>query len=153
SSSRCARPLLHRRGAARRFHRPLRKQGCDHHRGSGDEDRRGAQAALRVHARPGSQPDRSVRAGLSPAFECYSARMTTSLHDLETPALVLDTDRMDANIARMREKMQALGVTLRPHVKTCKSREVALRLSGGRPGPITVSTLKEAEQFFSTGYR
>jgi D-serine deaminase-like pyridoxal phosphate-dependent protein len=79
--------------------------------------------------------------------------MTTSLHDLETPALVLDTDRMDANIARMQDKMRGLDVALRPHVKTCKSRDVALRLSGGGQGPITVSTLKEAEQFFAAGYK
>jgi D-serine deaminase-like pyridoxal phosphate-dependent protein len=78
--------------------------------------------------------------------------MTTSLHDLETPALVLDKDRMDANIARMQDKMRGLDVALRPHVKTCKSPDVALRLSGGTQGPITVSTLKEAEQFFAAGY-
>jgi D-serine deaminase-like pyridoxal phosphate-dependent protein len=75
-----------------------------------------------------------------------------SLSNLETPALVLDAARMDANIERMRGRVASLGVSLRPHVKTAKCLEVALRACGGQPGPITVSTLKEAEQFFTAGY-
>jgi len=43
-----------------------------------------------------------------------------NLHILDTPALILDEAKMDANIARMRDKAQALGVTLRPHLKTSK---------------------------------
>ncbi len=45
--------------------------------------------------------------------------------------------------------MTALGVSLRPHMKTAKSVEVA-RLAGSRA--ITVSTLAEAEYFASHGY-
>ena len=74
------------------------------------------------------------------------------LADIETPALILDVRKMDANIARMRCRMQALGVAFRPHLKTCKSIDVAHRMFDGGTGAITVSTLKEAEYFFGHGF-
>lgn len=70
---------------------------------------------------------------------------------LETPCLVLDADRMDRNIARLRERLAPLGVTLRPHLKTAKSIEVARRVMATPQGPATVSTLKEAEFFAEAG--
>ena len=73
------------------------------------------------------------------------------ISELETPALILDRSRLDRNIARMREKLSRHGVALRPHVKTAKSIEVVRRALAGQPGGITVSTLKEAEQFFVHG--
>ena len=73
------------------------------------------------------------------------------ISELETPALILDRRRLDRNIARMREKLSRHGVALRPHVKTAKSIEVVRRALAGQPGGITVSTLKEAEQFFAHG--
>lgn len=73
------------------------------------------------------------------------------LNDIETPALLLDEARMQRNIARMQSRMDELDVRLRPHVKTSKCPEVANRqLLAGAQG-ITVSTLKEAEQFFAAG--
>lgn len=77
----------------------------------------------------------------------------TRLGDLETPCLVLDADRMDRNIARLRERLAPLGVTLRPHLKTAKSVEVAQRVMATPQGPATVSTLKEAEFFAAAGVR
>jgi D-serine deaminase-like pyridoxal phosphate-dependent protein len=74
-----------------------------------------------------------------------------TLAELPTPALVLDADRMRRNIARMRGRLTELGVGFRPHVKTCKSIEVARELLSSPTGPITVSTLREAEQFFASG--
>jgi D-serine deaminase-like pyridoxal phosphate-dependent protein len=70
----------------------------------------------------------------------------------DTPALLLDCQQMDRNIARMRSKVSQLGVALRPHVKTNKCLEVARRLSGDSPGPITVSTLREARFFAGHGF-
>jgi D-serine deaminase-like pyridoxal phosphate-dependent protein len=75
------------------------------------------------------------------------------LADLETPALLLDRARMDANIARMNAAVARHGVALRPHLKTAKSAEVARAMTKGWSGAVTVSTLKEAEQFFAAGYR
>jgi D-serine deaminase-like pyridoxal phosphate-dependent protein len=73
------------------------------------------------------------------------------LDDLLTPALVIDQPRMTRNIDRMRERLSALDVGFRPHVKTSKSIDVSRRLMPAPHGPITVSTLKEAEQFFAHG--
>jgi D-serine deaminase-like pyridoxal phosphate-dependent protein len=73
------------------------------------------------------------------------------LTDLETPALVLDRTRLDRNLSRMREHLNDLKVSLRPHVKTAKSMDVVRRAFDREPGGITVSTLKEAEHFFSHG--
>ncbi len=76
-----------------------------------------------------------------------------TLASVETPCLILDADRMDRNIARLRAHLAPMGVKLRPHLKTGKSVEVAERLMDGPQGPATVSTLKEAEQFADAGVR
>jgi D-serine deaminase-like pyridoxal phosphate-dependent protein len=70
----------------------------------------------------------------------------------ETPFLVLNVDLVKENTKKMSLRLKNAGVTLRPHVKTAKCLEVALMASGERPGPITVSTLKEAEQFARSGF-
>lgn len=77
---------------------------------------------------------------------------TNDLRKLETPALVLDQQKMNANITRMRGQLARLGVAFRPHVKTSKSIDVARRTLGADTGPITVSTLKEAEYFAGYGF-
>lgn len=75
----------------------------------------------------------------------------TTLDRIDTPALVLDRGRMDRNIARMRAKTDALGVALRPHLKTTKSADIARR-AVREGGGITVSTLREAEYFAGHGF-
>ena len=73
--------------------------------------------------------------------------------DLNTPAALIDTERMQRNILRMQSRMNGLGVTFRPHVKTTKCLPIAkAQIEAGARG-ITVSTLKEAEQFFAAGVR
>ena len=74
------------------------------------------------------------------------------LSDLDTPALILDRRRLEANLARMSERARALGVDLRPHMKTAKSAEVGRLATAGHSGGITVSTLKEAEYFAERGF-
>jgi len=80
----------------------------------------------------------------------YSRRMAI---DFETPALLLDTAKVERNCRRMRERLEAEGVQLRPHVKTAKNVEVARMALGAQTGPITVSTLREAEYFIEHGFR
>ncbi|WP_207796628.1 alanine racemase [Sphingomonas oleivorans] len=60
---------------------------------------------------------------------------------------------MDRNIARLRGRLDPFGVSLRPHLKTAKSVEVARRVMTSPAGPATVSTLKEAAQFAAAGVR
>ncbi|MGA9583305.1 MAG: alanine racemase [Allosphingosinicella sp.] len=74
------------------------------------------------------------------------------LTDLETPALVLDRTLLARNVDRMRGRLAALGVPLRPHVKTAKSAEVVRLAVKGQPGGITVSTLREAGHFLEHGF-
>jgi D-serine deaminase-like pyridoxal phosphate-dependent protein len=76
-----------------------------------------------------------------------------TLGELETPCLILDADRMDRNIARLRGRLDGFGVSLRPHLKTTKCVEVARRVMSSPAGPATVSTLMEAAQFAAAGVR
>ncbi|AXF12549.1 alanine racemase (plasmid) [Paraburkholderia graminis] len=76
-----------------------------------------------------------------------------NLQSLNTPAALIDVARMNRNIARMQQRLNALGVAFRPHVKTSKCQPVVqAQITAGARG-ITVSTLKEAEQFFAAGIR
>ena len=75
----------------------------------------------------------------------------TTIADLGTPAALIDTRCMQDNILRMQGRMDALGVSFRPHVKTSKCVPVVeAQLKAGATG-ITVSTLKEADEFFAAG--
>lgn len=74
------------------------------------------------------------------------------LAEIPTPALVLDRDRLERNLDRMRWHAYRLGVTLRPHLKTAKCAEIA-RLALPEGGGITVSTVREAEYFLEHGFR
>ena len=54
---------------------------------------------------------------------------------IDTPALVVDLDRMDAAIVRMAGVMAGRGVALRPHAKTHKSLHVGrLQVAAGASG-------------------
>ena len=77
----------------------------------------------------------------------------TTLEELATPCLILDAERMERNIARLRGRLNRLGVPLRPHLKTAKSVDVARRVMSSPAGPATVSTLREAEQVVAAGVR
>jgi D-serine deaminase-like pyridoxal phosphate-dependent protein len=79
-------------------------------------------------------------------------REATTLDELPTPALLLDLDVLQRNLAAMAERARRLGVALRPHVKTHKSIEVGrLQQELGATG-ITVSTLEEARAFADHGF-
>jgi len=81
-----------------------------------------------------------------------AAERARDVAQLETPCLLLDIDRLERNCERMLARTRALGVRLRPHLKTAKSAEVAARAVDGSRA-ITVSTLKEADYFAGRGYR
>ena len=80
-----------------------------------------------------------------------SIQAMTTLQHLNTPCALIDIDKMRHNIARMQQQVESLGASFRPHVKTSKSLPVVqAQLEAGARG-ITVSTLKEAEEFFEAG--
>jgi len=79
--------------------------------------------------------------------------MSESLFDLPTPALLLDLDKVEANIEGMATRAERLGVALRPHFKTHKCAQIA-ELQTSRSGAGgTVSTLEEARFFAAHGVR
>ncbi|MFF7969837.1 alanine racemase [Streptomyces sp. NPDC007905] len=77
---------------------------------------------------------------------------TRTLADPDTPFAVVDVHKARRNIERLAQRADKLGVTLRPHVKTAKSLDVAALMHDGTSCPITVSTLAEAEAFAGGGY-
>ena len=75
-----------------------------------------------------------------------------TIHDLPTPCLILEIDKLERNLKRMSTIATQHGVDLRPHCKTAKSIEVARRATKGHSGNIAVSTLHEAEYFARHGF-
>mgnify|MGYP006283166219 CR=1 FL=1 len=65
--------------------------------------------------------------------------------DLETPAALVDVDRMAANLEKVGEYCSKWGIAYRPHAKTHKSAELArAQLAAGAVG-VAVATTREAE--------
>jgi len=73
------------------------------------------------------------------------------IHDLDTPALVIDLDVMERNLAKMAEYTRAHGLRLRPHTKTHKIPALGARqLAHGAVG-LTVAKVSEAEVMLASG--
>ena len=78
----------------------------------------------------------------------------TSLSDLETPSLIIDLERLKSNTRRFSNICERDNISLRPHLKTAKSLEIARLITrGDLQQGITVSTLAEADYFASGGYK
>src|SRR5271157_3907383 len=71
--------------------------------------------------------------------------------EIETPALVVDLDRMERNLARVAGYAKQHGLRLRPHTKTHKSVRIGRRqLELGAAG-LTVAKVSEAEVMVDAG--
>ena len=71
--------------------------------------------------------------------------------ELDTPALCVDLDKLDHNIATMKAKLAGSGVASRPHAKTHKCPAIAkLQLAGGSIGVCTAK-VSEAEALYANG--
>lgn len=70
---------------------------------------------------------------------------------LDTPALLVDLDRLDGNIHAMADQASRAGLALRPHFKTHKSTEIARRQLGAGAIGITVAKLDEVEALMEGG--
>lgn len=79
------------------------------------------------------------------------ARLGDSLAKVATPALVIDLDAMERNLAVMASFARSHGVRLRPHAKTHKSAAIAkAQIAGGAVG-VCVQKLSEAETLAAAG--
>ena len=75
------------------------------------------------------------------------------IHDLPTPCLILDLDRLESNLDRMSRFARERGIALRPHAKTHKCVRIARRqIEKGAIG-ICVATIAEAEVMTRAGVR
>jgi D-serine deaminase-like pyridoxal phosphate-dependent protein len=71
--------------------------------------------------------------------------------ELPTPQVLIDSNRLAANLARMQETASAGGLSLRPHAKTHKSPAIArMQIEGGAAG-ICCAKVGEAEVFAAEG--
>src|SRR5690606_32099809 len=87
----------------------------------------------------------------SPRLSGESPDIMTKVHDLETPAVTIDLDRLEKNIARAQEMVAANGIKNRPHIKTHKIPEIArMQIAAGASG-LTCQKLSEAEVFVDAG--
>lgn len=74
------------------------------------------------------------------------------IEDLETPAVLVDLDLVEANVTRAQSLFNEIGQAFRPHVKTHKLPELArLQIEAGARG-IAAQKISEAEVFAAAGF-
>jgi D-serine deaminase-like pyridoxal phosphate-dependent protein len=73
----------------------------------------------------------------------------TSIHDLQTPALVVEQSVLASNIATMSAALP--GARLRPHVKAHKSTELARLQAAAGHTTFTCATIREVEGMAGAG--
>lgn len=78
-------------------------------------------------------------------------KAATGVDTLDTPALVVDLDRLEANIARWAAVARDAGVKLRPHAKTHKCVEIARRQMAAGATGLTLAKIGEAEVMARAG--
>ncbi len=80
-----------------------------------------------------------------------SAVIGRHISELDTPALCIDLDHMDANIQAMVATHRAAGKNWRPHAKCHKSPAIAHRLVAAGAIGVTVAKVSEAEVYIQSG--
>ncbi len=70
---------------------------------------------------------------------------------LSTPALIVDLDVFESNVGAMNELLRGTGKTVRPHVKTHRTPELARRQLGEHAVGVTCATVGEAEVMVAAG--
>jgi len=83
----------------------------------------------------------------------YEARPGMRMEQLDTPALIVDLDILERNIAQMADFFAGQRAALRPHIKTHKTPAIAhMQLKAGAIG-ITCAKVGEAEVMAKAGIR
>jgi D-serine deaminase-like pyridoxal phosphate-dependent protein len=73
------------------------------------------------------------------------------IHDLDTPAVICDLDKLDQNIRAMHERCREIGIPLRSHTKSNKIPEIAhMQIAAGSAG-ICCQKVGEAEVMAAAG--
>ena len=58
----------------------------------------------------------------------YQVKVGDSVDELDTPCLVVDLSAVEDNIARLMARLGSTGKSVRPHLKTVKSPQLAKML-------------------------
>jgi D-serine deaminase-like pyridoxal phosphate-dependent protein len=75
------------------------------------------------------------------------------IHDLDTPAVVCDLDKLERNVRNMAAHCRQVGIALRAHTKSHKVPEIAhMQMASGAIG-ICCQKLGEAEVMVASGIR
>ncbi len=78
-------------------------------------------------------------------------RPGSSIYDLDTPATLIDLDRLEGNIREWQSMADARQIKFRPHIKTHKIPEIArMQVATGACG-IVSAKVSEAEPFAAAG--
>lgn len=75
----------------------------------------------------------------------------TDIAELDTPAVLIDIDRVEANLKRVQDYADGHGLKLRPHIKTHKLPRFARRAIDLGAVGVTVQKLGEAEVMADAG--
>jgi D-serine deaminase-like pyridoxal phosphate-dependent protein len=92
-----------------------------------------------------------IRTGAERTLELLEAQVGRPLGEIETPAAVVDLDRLEANLQRLQSYADSHGIAMWPHTKTHKSPEIGLRQLALGAGGLTVAKTGEAEVFHEAG--
>ena len=77
---------------------------------------------------------------------------SADVDEVETPAVLVDLDVVERNVAAMAERARGCGVRLRPHAKTHKVVELGrMQITAGAAG-LSVAKTSEAEVFAAAGF-
>ncbi|QPC43745.1 DSD1 family PLP-dependent enzyme [Kaustia mangrovi] len=80
------------------------------------------------------------------------ARPGQRIDEVLTPALIVDLDRFERNLRRMRDFIARTGLRLRAHAKTHKSADIArMQIAEGGACGICCQKVSEAEAFVRAG--
>jgi 3-hydroxy-D-aspartate aldolase len=74
-----------------------------------------------------------------------------TVDEVDTPALLLDIDAFEANVATMKRAVEGSGVRLRPHAKAHKCAEIARRQIGAGAVGVCCAKVSEAEAMVDAG--
>jgi D-serine deaminase-like pyridoxal phosphate-dependent protein len=93
----------------------------------------------------------SRRAAAAATFDPIPLKSPMSLWDLPTPALVIDLEAMESNLAKMNAFAEGKKIGLRPHTKTHKCPIIAKKqIAGGAVG-VCAAKVSEAEVMVDAG--
>src|SRR6516165_6084686 len=95
----------------------------------------------------------AVRPGSDRTLELLGRQVGRSLNEIETPAVVVDLARLEANLTTLQSYVDKHGIALWPHTKTHKSPEIGRRQLELGAGGLTVAKTGEAQVFQEAGAR